>query len=340
MPARPLISFLVVAYNQESFVREAVAGALAQTYSPLEIILSDDCSPDRTFDIMAEMTAAYQGPHQIVLNRNPVNLGLARHVDKVCELARGDLLVAAAGDDVSLAERTATLFEAWLGFGGSAHSIFSNATIIDQDGTALGEWFPTPWQLDKSLKDAITANDVGLLGCSHMFSRRTFSTFGPLHPGSLQEDNAIGFRSLILGRIEYLPVSLVRYRRHGNNLWQARGDPKFRDPGRRRNWLRGEVATIEGKLADLTKGLELGLVDATLGEGYVATIQQCLDEKRLELEFSGLGVAARTRRAIQAARRRKHSWLRVLDLWVDSFQVRMLSKTWRSLRKRLPNRPC
>ena len=40
----PLVTFALFAYNQERYVREAVEGAFAQTYQPLEIILSDDCS--------------------------------------------------------------------------------------------------------------------------------------------------------------------------------------------------------------------------------------------------------------------------------------------------------
>ena len=64
---RPLICFGLLAYNQEPFIREAVEGALAQTYAPLEIILSDDCSTDRTFEIMQETVAAYRGPHKVVL---------------------------------------------------------------------------------------------------------------------------------------------------------------------------------------------------------------------------------------------------------------------------------
>ena len=70
---KPLITFALFAYNQERFIREAVEGAFSQTYSPLEIILSDDCSPDRTFEIMKEMAAEYTGPHTIVLNRNEKN---------------------------------------------------------------------------------------------------------------------------------------------------------------------------------------------------------------------------------------------------------------------------
>jgi len=72
----------------------------------LEIILSDDASTDRTFDIMKEMAAVYHAPHTIILNRNPRNLGLCGHVNKIFyEIATGAWLVAAAGDDISLPER-------------------------------------------------------------------------------------------------------------------------------------------------------------------------------------------------------------------------------------------
>jgi len=52
---RPLLTFALVSCNQEPFVREAVEAALAQSYSPLEVILSDDCSDDRSFAIMEEL---------------------------------------------------------------------------------------------------------------------------------------------------------------------------------------------------------------------------------------------------------------------------------------------
>jgi glycosyltransferase involved in cell wall biosynthesis len=41
---RPLVSFVLLTYNQEKYVADALRAALNQTYSPLEIIISDDCS--------------------------------------------------------------------------------------------------------------------------------------------------------------------------------------------------------------------------------------------------------------------------------------------------------
>ena len=68
--AQPLVSFILLGYNQEKFIREAISAAFSQIYSPLEIILSDDCSlVDDTFEIMKEMAerVAVATPKDIVI---------------------------------------------------------------------------------------------------------------------------------------------------------------------------------------------------------------------------------------------------------------------------------
>ena len=116
MPAieeRPLVTFALFAYNQEKYIREAVEGAFAQTYEPLEIILSDDCSTDRTFEIMEEMAAAYQGPHSVRCRKNCNNIGTIDHFLTVARESNGDLYVVAAGDDISYSHRVEKLNESF-----------------------------------------------------------------------------------------------------------------------------------------------------------------------------------------------------------------------------------
>ena len=110
---RPLISFILMCYNQEDYIRDAVAGALAQDYSPLEIIICDDCSGDRTFEIAQEVISEYHGPHHVRLYRNENNKGLAGNTNQALGMSRGELIVLAAGDDISLPERTRMIAEAW-----------------------------------------------------------------------------------------------------------------------------------------------------------------------------------------------------------------------------------
>lgn len=48
--SRPL--FLVLAYNQERYIAQSVKAAFAQTGIELDILISDDCSSDGTFEVI------------------------------------------------------------------------------------------------------------------------------------------------------------------------------------------------------------------------------------------------------------------------------------------------
>ena len=106
METYPLVSFCVIAYKEEKYIEQAIQAAFDQDYPNMEIILSDDGSPDNTFDIMKKMAANYTGPHKIILNKNTPNLGPRDHYCKVLyELSHGDIIVLADGDDISLPTR-------------------------------------------------------------------------------------------------------------------------------------------------------------------------------------------------------------------------------------------
>ncbi len=213
---RPLISFMLFAYNQENYVRRAVEAAMAQTYSPLEIILSDDASSDGTFDLMRQMAGEYRGPHQIRLNRNPLNLGIGGHVNRLMELARGELIVVAAGDDISLPNRVEQCWQAYRDSGGTAMSIYSGLILIDENERQQGT---VQRPLPPGINDlACRIADIGVCGCSHCWHRSVFDIFGPMIQETVYEDKAIPFRSILLGRILYLDEPLVLYRRHTGNI--------------------------------------------------------------------------------------------------------------------------
>jgi len=88
---RPLVTFALFAYNQERFIREAVEGALTQDDSPLEIILSDDCSNDSTFQIIQDVAETYSGTHRVLVNRNAGNLGIGGHVRNLGAISNGKI---------------------------------------------------------------------------------------------------------------------------------------------------------------------------------------------------------------------------------------------------------
>ncbi|MEM4675887.1 MAG: glycosyltransferase family A protein, partial [Nitrososphaerota archaeon] len=134
---KPLVTFAVFAYNQEQFIRQAIAGAFSQTYEPLEIILSDDCSSDRTFEIMQDMSANYKGKHSVRIRRNTENLGLASHINEVMKESNGEIVTWLSGDDIPIPERTEKLIEPLL-YDKKVIAAHSGLTRIDIDGKILG----------------------------------------------------------------------------------------------------------------------------------------------------------------------------------------------------------
>jgi glycosyltransferase involved in cell wall biosynthesis len=221
---RPLATFYVMAYNQERLIREAVEGALRQTYSPLELVLSDDCSSDATFTIIQEIVKGYAGPHRVVLNRNERNLGISEHLNRILQLASGELIVAADGDDVSLPERTARLVDAWLRHEKPA-ALVSGISSIDAAGsrTRDGAWFARYHPVEMATRDAslLRFSKEGrpmLSTCCAAFSRELCDAFGPLPPDIWIEDSIISLRAWLFDRIVYIPDTLVNYREHESSI--------------------------------------------------------------------------------------------------------------------------
>lgn len=210
---RPLISYVVTTYNIEKYVEESVKCAFAQTYWPLEIILSDDCSTDRTFDIMKKMVDCYTGPHKVILNRNNHNLGITKHMNKAyMELASGEIIVAAHGDDISKAERTELSYN-YMKKHPDVTALSFSIDAVDEKGFPLKQ-------------HSAVVNDIHLYtftgggnipAPSRAFYRRVMTTFGPLNDDCPTEDELISFRSLMLGTNAFLPEHMVQYRKHSGS---------------------------------------------------------------------------------------------------------------------------
>ena len=89
------VTFALLCYNQEKFIREALRGAFRQDYQPLEILISDDHSTDASFDILREEVANYSGSLSFLLVRNGENLGFENFA-RTAEAVSGEFLIRAS----------------------------------------------------------------------------------------------------------------------------------------------------------------------------------------------------------------------------------------------------
>lgn len=95
----PKISVLIITYKQEDVIQRALNSLLLQKDYLYEICVSDDCSPDRTWDVLLDYQKQY--PDLIKLHRNEVNLGIFENIEQVWSMPTGDVVNIMAGDDES-----------------------------------------------------------------------------------------------------------------------------------------------------------------------------------------------------------------------------------------------
>lgn len=213
---RTLVTVLLLAFNQEKFVRDAIMAIFRQTYGPLEILLSDDCSTDRTFEIMQEIVAAYDGPHRIRLYRNTHNLGLLPHVLLRGREASGEIIVMAAGDDVSAPDRVARSVEA---FGPNVGAVYSLISLIDENGDTVVPCAERPLLSVKPTFPFFQREITPIQGCSAAYRRWVFDV--PVDPAgkSYPEDLLFSFYLALRGSKTILLESpLVGYRSHAGSI--------------------------------------------------------------------------------------------------------------------------
>lgn len=287
----PRVSLLLLGYNQQRFIEEAALACLAQRSEPIDIVFSDDASTDSTFAVLQSVAAAYRGPHAVLVRRNETNLGIADHYNRLLEVAHGDLLVSAAGDDVSQPDRVARLLQAWDATGGAADLVASHVVDIDAEGVAHGVLRIDDLARWRGVADWARGRPH-VIGASHAFTRRLMRRFGPIDAALHYEDQIIAFRAIASGGAVTVDAPLVRYRRGGLS-----SRPAFESDDQRRDWqmqrLRREIAEREQLMRDaVVVGCEVVVA---------AALEDSRRRQDYLLQLYGAGSAALRWRALRQA---------------------------------------
>ena len=100
MPAMPLVSVSMSAFNCDRYIAEAIESILAQTYKNFELIIVDDGSTDRTREIVER----YSDP-RIIKIFSDQNRGLIAARNLIVSIAKGKYLALLDADDRAVPER-------------------------------------------------------------------------------------------------------------------------------------------------------------------------------------------------------------------------------------------
>lgn len=214
---KPLVSCIVLSYNHEKFIKQALDGLFSQDYENIEYIISDDNSPDNSYKVIQDYLKSIDTTTKnIILNQNTQNLGLIRHLNKIVKQASGDYIVLMAGDDISFSNRVSTLMNIF--DTRKISMVLSNATQINQDGSILGPLHLKKMPQTKTIEDIVNEGVVNISGATMACHRDVFFKFDDIPEHLDNEDDNLPVKATMLHGIFILDKPLLYYRKHTESL--------------------------------------------------------------------------------------------------------------------------
>jgi len=277
MSAAPSVSVILLTYNQEAFVAEALRSWLGQDHPGFELVLADDASVDRTREIIDATLAAHPHAHiRVVDCHRPANGGVLANINAAMAACNGDIIVAAAGDDISEPSRLKMAVEIFAA-DPTVQVVVTNCQKIDATGQDLGH--PSLRHRTGLYTYALSDRDIyarsPVCGATAAYRASLFLDFGPMQPGFHGEDNCLWVRALLRGAVYYDRRPLVRWRQHGANLSNYSEGGFITPESRERHlrWMRSHEQMTPQWERDITLAVERGWVSAEQGTKVLALAQ-------------------------------------------------------------------
>src|ERR1035437_6654292 len=96
----PIVSVIMITYMHENFIRQAIESVLIQeTKFRFESIIADDCSPDKTPEIVNEIISTHSKGYRIKYFRQKENLGMNSNGIFALSKCIGKYIALCEGDD-------------------------------------------------------------------------------------------------------------------------------------------------------------------------------------------------------------------------------------------------
>lgn len=129
----PKVSVLLPTYNHEQYLTETIESVLNQTFTDFELLITDDCSTDKS----AEVICGYKD-ERITATLFEKNQGTVRALNYLLRMAKGEYIAVLGSDDVW----EPTKLECQVAFlenNPNYAACFTKATIINQDSQMIDE---------------------------------------------------------------------------------------------------------------------------------------------------------------------------------------------------------
>ncbi len=221
-----LVSVIIPVYNQEKFVGATIRSVISQKYNNWELLIVDDCSTDRSWNIIRSYE---KKDTRIKIFKNKKNRGLIKNWKFLIKKSKGEIIAFLEGDDIfyeeNLSEKIQILREYPL-----VNMVYCNLDIINSKGCVILKNYYKKYRI-KTYKNQKIKPEEYLLSKIAPFStysqiiiRKNVIKEGIL-PRSLNSDAKIflpsdwdyNFRVSTQNRVFFIDNALLGHRKHNSN---------------------------------------------------------------------------------------------------------------------------
>ena len=218
---KPLVSILIPAFNAEQWISDTIRSALAQTWSPKEVVVVDDGSTDRTLAI----AKTFESPFVRVFTQ--VNQGAAAARNRAFSESCGDYIQWLDADDLLAVDKIERQLAA-LGADAQPGILLSSRWGQFIYRNQVARFTPTTLWCDLSPAEFMIRklNDcVFMQTAVWLVSRQLSISAGPWNTTMLSDDDGEYFCRVVLAseEIRFVPEATVFYRNTGSSSLSSVG---------------------------------------------------------------------------------------------------------------------
>ena len=173
-----MVSVIIPSYNSEKYIAKTLDSVCAQTYADFEVLVMNDCSSDRTAEIVESYAAKDSRIHLMNL---PGNKGVSHARNTGVRMASGDWIAFLDSDDMwtkDKLEKQLKLYEclnAKIKAAADPEFLFTGSSFIDENGNPLASVLHVPGHVDFS--ELLKQN---IISCSSVLIRRSLMLKYPM----------------------------------------------------------------------------------------------------------------------------------------------------------------
>lgn len=219
----PKVSVLMITYNHEKYIAQAIESALAQvTDFDFEIVIGEDCSTDRTRDIVVDYQRRYSD--RIVLVTSETNVGANRNFARSLMTCKGEYIALLEGDDYWTSPNKLQRQVDFLEDHPKCIICFHNATVVDESGQAEPCLSVPDKHPEISTIEGII--DRNFIPTASTLFRRGYIRFPEWLYGLPISDWALHILNAQHGTIGYIDDMMAVYRLHSAATWSSQPEIK------------------------------------------------------------------------------------------------------------------